>query len=134
MARLDKNQKLTDRQEKFCNEYLIDLNATQAAIRAGYSKKTADRIGHENLSKLDIQERIQGLRQIIADNQQITPERVIKEFARIAFDVDPKTDKKLNYSDKNKALENIGKHLGIFEKDNSQKIQQFVLNIGKKCQ
>lgn len=43
--------KLTAKQQRFCDEYLIDLNATQAAIRAGYSKKTANRIGTENLSK-----------------------------------------------------------------------------------
>lgn len=46
---------LTDKQKRFCEEYLIDLNATQAAVRAGYSAKTANRIGTENLSKLDIQ-------------------------------------------------------------------------------
>ena len=43
--------KLTPKQRRFVNEYLIDLNATQAAIRAGYSKKTAQQIGAENLSK-----------------------------------------------------------------------------------
>ena len=43
--------KLTDKQERFVSEYLIDLNATQAAIRSGYSQKTAQRIGSENLSK-----------------------------------------------------------------------------------
>ena len=45
---------LTDKQEMFCREYLIDLNATQAAIRAGYSEKTANRTASENLSKPDI--------------------------------------------------------------------------------
>lgn len=44
-------EKMTDKQKRFCDEYLIDLNATQAAIRAGYSKKTANRIATENLSK-----------------------------------------------------------------------------------
>ena len=43
--------KLTDKQELFCKEYLVDLNATQAAVRAGYSSKTAQRIGSENLGK-----------------------------------------------------------------------------------
>lgn len=43
--------KLTAKQQRFCDEYLIDLNATQAAIRAGYSKKTAGRIGTENVQK-----------------------------------------------------------------------------------
>ena len=56
------SKKLTDKQEMFCQEYLIDLNATQASIRAGYSEKTAQRIGSENLSKPLIQERIAGLK------------------------------------------------------------------------
>lgn len=51
--------KLTAKQQRFCEEYLIDLNATQAAIRAGYSKKTAQVIGSENLSKPVIKEYIE---------------------------------------------------------------------------
>lgn len=54
--------KLTDKQEMFCREYLIDLNATQAAVRAGYSAKTANRTASENLSKPDIQLRISELK------------------------------------------------------------------------
>ena len=50
--------KLTAKQQRFCDEYLIDLNATQAAIRAGYSKKTAKQIGQQNLTKLDLKEYI----------------------------------------------------------------------------
>ena len=50
--------KLTAKQKRFCDEYLIDLNATQAAIRSGYSEKTANRIGTENLSKPVIKEYI----------------------------------------------------------------------------
>ncbi|MDI9801737.1 terminase small subunit [Citrobacter koseri] len=53
---------LTDKQEMFCREYLIDLNATQAAIRAGYSVKTANRTASENMSKPDIQSRIAELK------------------------------------------------------------------------
>ncbi|HBW7285421.1 terminase small subunit [Klebsiella pneumoniae] len=53
---------LTDKQEMFCREYLIDLNATQAAIRAGYSAKTANRTASENMSKPDIQSRIAELK------------------------------------------------------------------------
>jgi len=61
---------LTDKQEMFCREYLIDLNATQAAIRAGYSEKTARASGCENLTKPDIQNRIAELK---ADrNEQIS--------------------------------------------------------------
>lgn len=50
--------KLTTKQQRFCDEYLVDLNATQAAISAGYSKKTAKQIAQQNLTKLDIQEYI----------------------------------------------------------------------------
>lgn len=50
--------KLTAKQQRFCDEYLIDLNATQAAIRAGYSPKTAKAIGNENLTKPDLKEYI----------------------------------------------------------------------------
>ncbi|HBB1391636.1 TPA: terminase small subunit, partial [Escherichia coli] len=54
--------KLTDKQELFAREYLKDLNATQAAIRAGYSEKTARATGSENLSKPDIADRIAELK------------------------------------------------------------------------
>lgn len=49
---------MTDKQKRFCDEYLIDLNGTQAAIRAGYSEKTARNIASENLAKPDIQQYI----------------------------------------------------------------------------
>lgn len=51
--------KLTEKQKRFVAEYLVDLNATQAAIRAGYSPKTANRIGSQNLSKVDVQTEIE---------------------------------------------------------------------------
>lgn len=51
--------KLTAKQQRFCDEYLIDLNATQAAIRAGYSEKTAKQIGQQNLTKLDLKEYVE---------------------------------------------------------------------------
>ena len=53
------DKKLTAKQQRFCDEYLIDLNATQAAIRAGYSAKTAKQIGQENLTKPDIKNYIE---------------------------------------------------------------------------
>ena len=78
--------KLTNKQKLFCNEYLIDLNATQAAIRAGYSVKTANRIANENLTKLDIQEYIQIRIKDREVRTEITQDRVLKELAHIAFD------------------------------------------------
>jgi phage terminase small subunit len=53
---------LTDKQEMFCHEHLVDLNATQAAILTGYSEKTARTLGCENLTKPDIQTRISELK------------------------------------------------------------------------
>lgn len=68
--------KLTAKQQRFCDEYLIDLNATQAAIRSGYSKKTAKQIGQENLTKLDIKEYIEKRmeekeKELIADQDEV---------------------------------------------------------------
>ena len=54
MANEKNVKKLTARQERFCREYIIDYNATKAAVRAGYSEKTAKSIGSENLTKPDI--------------------------------------------------------------------------------
>lgn len=80
--------KLTDKQERFCQEYMIDLNATQAAIRAGYSKKTAHSISSRLLSKVKVQERISELRIEVQKKTDLSLERVLKELAAIAF-VDP---------------------------------------------
>ncbi len=60
--------KLTDKQKKFCEEYLIDCNATQAAIRAGYSKKTAYSIGEQNLKKLEIKTYIDEMLENVKSN------------------------------------------------------------------
>lgn len=68
--------KLTAKQQRFCDEYLIDLNATQAAIRAGYSKKTARVIGAQNLSKLAVKNYIdermkEKEAELIADSDEV---------------------------------------------------------------
>lgn len=76
---------LTPKQEQFCQEYLIDLNAKQAAIRAGYSAKTADVIGCENLVKPNVKARIQELQKVRAAKVEISQERVLKEYARLSF-------------------------------------------------
>ena len=77
--------KLTDKQKLFVTEYLIDLNATQATIRAGYSQKTAQRIGSELLSKPLIQAEIQKRQGKIQAKLEISQERIIQELASIAF-------------------------------------------------
>lgn len=75
--------KLTAKQEMFCLEYLIDLNATQAAIRAGYSEKTAKEISCENLTKPNIQQRIQGLKAKRADSVAVDAKYVLKRLKQI---------------------------------------------------
>jgi phage terminase small subunit len=77
--------KLSDKQKMFVKEYLIDLNATQAAIRSGYSKKTANKIGSQNLAKLDIQEAIQKAMDDRAGRTEITADRVLQEIAKLGF-------------------------------------------------
>jgi phage terminase small subunit len=80
-------KKLTHKQEKFCVEYLVDLNATQAAIRAGYSPKTAKEIGYQNFTKLHLKERIaelqDELRQKAIESGEIaTPEEILMGHTR----------------------------------------------------
>ena len=76
---------MTPKQQRFVEEYLLDLNATQAAIRAGYSKRTASSIGEENLRKPEISEAIQEAKARRSERTQITQDRVLQELARIAF-------------------------------------------------
>ncbi len=78
-------KKLTPKQEMFCLEYLIDLNATQAAIRAGYSKKTAYSIGNENLSKPEISSRISELAAKRIERASKSADDVIKEIENVGF-------------------------------------------------
>lgn len=73
---------LTPKQARFVSEYMIDLNATQAAIRAGYSKATAYAIGHENLKKPEVARAID---QALADQPGITRTRIVDELSRVAF-------------------------------------------------
>ena len=76
---------LTDKQKRFCDEYLIDLNATQAAIRAGYSPKTAEQTASRLLRNVKVQEYIAKRQKELSRSTEITQERVIKELALLAF-------------------------------------------------
>jgi phage terminase small subunit len=151
---------LSNKQKAFVREYLIDLNATQAAIRAGYSQKTAKAIGHENLTKPDIQAAIQEAQKEAQKRAEVTLDDILNEYKRIAFsgmskflrvspDGDPIVDLsactpqdldllaeatvedftegrgedardvrriKIKPLDKMKALEVLGKHLGLADR------------------
>ena len=119
---------LTAKQEQFCQEYLIDLNGAQAAIRAGYSKKTAKDIACQNLAKLNISTRIAELQAIRLKRVEIDQDWVLNNLKTIAercMQSEPVTsfvdgeqketgEYKFEHSGANKSLELIGKHLKMF--------------------
>lgn len=150
--------KLTAKQKRFCEEYLICLNATEAAVKAGYKEKTARFIGHENLTKPYIADYIKEKQKELSEKSGITAKMVIDELAKIGFcnvqdylltgnicrdftkmerekvaavssvkiteiigETFTRTTTEFKLHDKKGALEMLGRHLGIFEKDNTQK-------------
>lgn len=142
--------KLTEKQQRFIDEYLIDLNATQAAIRAGYSVKTAREQASQNLTKLNIQQAISEKMAERSKRTGVNQDRIVLELAKIAFvnaaDVIDSEDatikagataddtaaiqsvkvkviptkegegveREIRLNDKLKALELLGKHLGMW--------------------
>lgn len=141
---------MTDKQKRFCEEYLIDLNATQAAIRAGYSPKTANEQGSQLLANVSVRTCIDASMAERSKRTGVNQDRVIRELARLAFvnaadviDFDSATitdgadrddtaaissvkvktiptadgtgvEREIRLSDKAKALELLGKHLGMY--------------------
>lgn len=141
--------KLTEKQQRFVDEYLIDLNATQAAIRAGYSVKTATEQGCQNLTKLNISQAISERMAGRSKRTGVNQDRVVQELAKVAFIkmtdvVDPNgkikdtaseddlsciesikykhsdtdsgysVEREVKVASKLKALELLGKHLGMW--------------------
>ena len=102
--------KLNDRQKQFCMEYLIDLNATQAAIRAGYSVKTARKIGSENLTKPDIALYIEQAMAERSESTGITADYVLNGIKELTDKLVLGEDHKSAY----KGFELLGKHLALF--------------------
>ncbi len=76
---------MTDKRERFVLEYLIDLNATQAAIRAGYTPESAEVTGSRLLRNVKVQEALQQAKKRLGERAQIKVDQVIEEFRRIAF-------------------------------------------------
>lgn len=144
-----KKAKLTEKQQRFVDEYLIDLNATQAAIRAGYSVKTANEQGSQNLAKLSIQQAIAEQMAERSKRTGINQDRIVLELAKIALvkmtdivdsqgriksdaspddlaciesvkykesesDTGSSVEREVKISSKLKALELLGKHLGMW--------------------
>jgi phage terminase small subunit len=116
--------KLTSRQQAFCEEYLIDLNALQAAIRAGYSEKTAKQIGSENLSKPDVAKYIAELKAERSLLTKIDAAWVLMSAKKVydrCMQEEAVTDKegattgeyRFEHSGANAALGIIGKHVYV---------------------
>lgn len=162
-----KKAKLTEKQRRFVDEYLIDLNATQAAIRAGYSVESARDIGCENLTKPNIQQAIAKAMAERSKRTGINQDRVVLELAKIAFVkmtdvVDPDTgeilpnasdddlaciesmkfkqsdnqyggsiEREVKLSPKMKALELLGRHLGMWNDKLDVNITQPIVITGE---
>ena len=118
----ENREKITDKQEKFCYEYVLHLNATKAAINAGYSEDTARQIGSENLSKPYIQKRINEMKANLAETAGISALRVIREHETIAFNTEEAT------RDRQKSLDAINLMLG-YNAAVKQEISGIGLNI-----
>lgn len=146
-----------DKYEAFCQEYMRDNNKSQAAIRAGYSEKRANSKGVQLWTIIIIRERIRYLQGELAKNCGVTAERLMEEWKKIGFantksiiapgnkirdisrlpdDVTAgissiaksKTGVKVTMHSKETALENMGKRIGFYEKDNKQR-GDFALNV-----
>lgn len=161
--------KLTAKQQLFVDEYLIDLNATQAAIRAGYSAKNADKIGHELLGKTRVSEAISERMAQRSKRTGVNQDRVVLELAKIAFvnaadvinsedatvKIDAASDdtaaiqsvkvkviptkegegieREIKLNDKLKALELLGKHLGMWNEKTDVNVNIPVVISGSDC-
>ena len=102
---------LTPKQQRFVEEYLIDLNATQAAIRAGYSEKTAKEIGSENLTKPNIAKAIQEAQESLSNKTQLTVDIVVQGLLKEAQDYAEGSTQSARVA----AWAHLGKHLGMFK-------------------
>lgn len=125
--------KLTDKQKRFCEEYLVDLNATQAAIRAGYSQKTAKDaskwINETDPKKPHLKSFIDELKKQRSERTNISADTVLEELKKIALS----ENVEITARDKMKALELLGKHLGLFSSgaDNSAALEKLDEVLGK---
>lgn len=102
---------LTPKQARFVQEYLIDLNATQAAIRAGYSARTANEIGAENLAKPNIQAAIAAGKKKTAEKLELTQEMVLRGLQKEA---QGKETPDTSSSARVKAWELLGRHVDLW--------------------
>ncbi|NLN58751.1 MAG: terminase small subunit [Gammaproteobacteria bacterium] len=102
---------LTPKQQRFVEEYLIDLNATQAAIRAGYSEKTAQEQSSRLLSNVMVQEAVQKAKNKLSERTELTVDMVVNGLLKEAQDYAEGSTQSARVS----AWAHLGKHLGMFK-------------------
>lgn len=146
-----KHGELTDKQQSFCCEYMIDKNGTQAAIRAGYSKNGADVTASQLLANTKVYARVKELQDEQETRTEITADFVIQSLKEVALrcmtnkpvmewdyeakaltqkvDEEGKGIYEFDSQGANRALELLGKHKGVFEVDNKQKQAVIQVNI-----
>lgn len=101
-------RRLTEKQKRFCDEYLVDYNATQAAVRAGYSVKSAYSIGEENLRKPELKTYIDERLEQLRSAKTATATEVMEFLTEVMRDEDESSVSRL------KAAELLGKRFGLF--------------------
>ena len=130
---------LNEKQKQFCEEYIIDLNGTQAAIRAGYSAKTANEQAAQLLAKLSIQEYICELKNKRSERVKYSQDELMRDILEVknrCMQANPVLDKegnetgiwKFDCNGANKALDMLAKHVGFYETDNKQKAFNISVN------
>lgn len=132
-------EKLEEKQKMFCREYLVDFNGTQAAIRAGYSKKTANEQASRLLTKVNVQAYLKKLIENRNERTKITQDEVIADIIKVkdrCMQSEAVLDKegnltglyKFDSNGANKALDMLMKHTGGYETDNKQKAFNISVN------
>ena len=130
---------LNEKQKQFCEEYIIDLNGTQAAIRAGYSAKTANEQAAQLLAKLSIQEYVQKIKNERSERVKYSQDELMRDILEVknrCLQANPVLDKegnetgvwKFDSNGANKALDMLAKHVGFYETDNKQKAFNISVN------
>ena len=102
---------LTPKQQRFVEEYLIDLNATQSAIRAGYSEKTAEQLGYQLLQKTSVLKAIEEAKNQVSKRTELTVDMVVNGLLKEAQDYAEGSTQSARVS----AWAHLGKHLGMFK-------------------
>ena len=130
---------LEEKQKMFCKEYLVDFNGTQAAIRAGYSKKTANEQASRLLAKVNVQTYLKQLIEKRNERTKITQDEVVADSIKVkdrCMQNEAVLDKegnetgiyKFDSNGANKALDMLMKHTGGYETDNKQKAFNISVN------